>query len=242
MMKKLFLAILIAALMLQAASAAAPALPRCTSGRVSEDEVAAFFADDPFGEVYKALENKSETAYFMNFACADDTLDPYYANWRVYFILTSNKDVHVNLMGAYGAGMLEYMAELKAGEEYNVLGFSIPYSYVFEYVKNFYCAAIPVTEELKAAREEAGVDASDLAGLYNASPDTRLTLSLRITNPDNESEYYDLSADTFVYRPATISGNIPETGDEAQLALWFAMLAVSAIGILNIRRKARREN
>lgn len=35
---------------------------------------------------------------------------------------------------------------------------------------------------------------------------------------------------------------LPETGDGANLALWLAMLAVSTIGILNLSRKARKEN
>jgi len=34
---------------------------------------------------------------------------------------------------------------------------------------------------------------------------------------------------------------MPETGDGADFALWMGMLAVSAIGILTLGRKARKE-
>ena len=113
---------------------------------------------------------------------------------------------------------------------------------IYNFVESFYCAAVPVTEELIDAWAAAGGNAFELSGYAPADSNTRLTLSLRLINPDDKSEYYDLSSDTFVYRPEfTINeGNVAmtETGDGAHLVLWSALALASIAGLTAMRRRS----
>ena len=245
-MKKLFLAILIAVLAMQmTAAVAASDLPGYSSHVLSDSELDAFFADGDaaINAVYTLLENKDETVFGMNFTATDAVLNPDYKDWIVDFVLTSNKDTYVAAFGNYAnyGTLLGGMGELKAGEPYRIMkdgaNVELWYSFIYNYVKSFNCAAVPVTDELKTAWAAAGGDEADLSDIYSADSDTWLTLSLRIYNPDNENEFYTLSSDSFVYDPTAPEAPMPETGDEAPLVLWISLLALSFVGLTAMRRR-----
>ena len=116
-------------------------------------------------------------------------------------------------------------------------------------VKDFDCAAIPVTAELIDAFEKAGVDPFDQFGLSKNDllpSNTTFTLSLNLFETDENGEETGKrwilgDIETFTYKPLKVLPSVPtlpQTGDNSTPLLWMALVVLSASAVLMMRRKA----
>ena len=156
------------------------------------------------------LEANLEAAY--TFSCIDD-LDAAkasdYANWYCDFYVKLDKDLGANqifLGGNYGSfgwvGFHNGNLTLAANEEIPLLGSvtSNPWTYVdvVQNVGEFICGVGDVDDALAGAT---------------------FTVMLRLTNPENENEYYNVETINYTFAGTTVDENAIDTVEELQAAV-----------------------
>ena len=142
----------------------------------------------------EGLEANLEAAY--KFACPAE-LDPVFANWYCDFYVSLNKDLDENeifLGGNYGdfgwVGFHNGDMTLAANTEIPLLGSftNNPWTYsdVYNFVGEFICGVGDVNDALA---------------------DATFTVKLRLTNPDNAEQYYDVATVTHTFTKVVNSGD-----------------------------------
>ncbi len=107
-------------------------------------------------------------------------------------------------------------------------------------------AAIQASGEIKLVFEPASWDASLVLEGRNGPIDTTVYPSVNgfgylASDFEFDRQFECKDPEFIVPIPSGSAKPVPETGDGANLILWIGMMAVSAIGIVAVGRKARKE-
>ena len=153
----------------------------------------------------EGLASNLEAAFV--FACPE-TLDPAFANWYCDFYVSLDEDLGENqlfLGGNYGSfgwvgfhnGDLTLEANTKIGLLESVTTNPWTYADVYNYVGEFICGVGDVDDALNGAT---------------------FTVRLRLTNPENEAEFYDVNVVTHTFGAgSSIDGNVVVLSNDVDL-------------------------
>lgn len=145
---------------------------------------------DPWSPT-EGLDSKLEAAF--TFTCPEILDENYdagdYYKWYCDFYVSLDQDLAANqifLGGNYGdfgwVGFHNGEETLKANEELALLGSIVTNSWTYEDIKNF-----------------VGEFTCGVGDVGNALDGATFTVKLRLTNPDNEAEYYDVNVVTYTF-------------------------------------------